>query len=147
MKISLYESFPWSVFTPHYWAYTGEDLPHGQGSHSPLLALPVQGTLRTTCSVLSTALQLLPHQFTCYFHIAHWASEDSLFAPHSRDTCDSLQCSLLSNLLIEQIIANLACVTQEQLMETTAFPSILLSFFSCTGECQQLSSTVDFEAW
>ena len=55
--------------------------------------------------------------------------------------------SLLSYLPIEKTIANLACVTHEQLMEMTVFPSILFSLFSCPEERQQLSSTVDSEAW
>lgn len=153
MKISLCESFHCSLFTLHYWAYTGADLPRGQGGHSSLLALPVNGTLHITCRstlpcrVLSTALQLLPHQFTCYF-ILHTGQVKTV---HLHPTAETLviPCSgsLPSYLLIEKIIANLACVTQEQLMEMTAFPSILLSFFSCPEEYQHLSSTVDSEAW
>ena len=109
--------------TPHH---TWEQLCHAESS-----------PLHCSCSPTSSLAIFTLHTGqvkTVYLH----PTAETLVIPCSG--------SLLSYLLIEKIIANLACVTQEQLMEMTVFPSILLSFFSCPGECQQLSSTVDVEA-
>lgn len=125
--ISLYGSFPCSLFALHYWAFPGADV-CGQ-------ALPVRGPsaphagAALPCRVLSAALQLLPHQFTYYFSPCTWGKlRQSICTPQKTL---GIPCgdSLLSYLPTEKIIANLACVTHEQLMEMTAFSSIPLSLF------------------
>lgn len=135
MKISWYESSPCSLFALHYWAYTEAGPPHSQEGHSPLLALPGKGTLHITCGSSFAMHSPLRHIATAPAPVHSVFSRCTLgkWRQSIRTPQQTLviPCSgsLLSYLPVEKIIANLACVTLEQLTEMTAFPLIFLSLF------------------
>lgn len=135
-----------------YWAYTGAGLCRSQEGHSPPPALPGMGTLHITrgsSSATQSPLRRIAaapppvHLLFSHSTLGQWNSicipQQTLIIPCSGP--------LLSRLPIEKIMSNFVSVTHERLMEVIAFPSTLLSFFWSPGECQQLSSTVDFQTW
>lgn len=127
--ISSYGSLPCSLFALHNRAYPGAEVPCGQGLQ-PLQVLPMRGPSAPHMSrVLSATLQLLPHQFTCYFPSCTLGKSRQSICTPQKTLGIPCSDSLLSYLPTEKIIANLPCVTHEQLMEMTAFSSVPLSLF------------------